>query len=92
MWDSGTWGSDEDTGNYLFVKAANVPEDAVVTVELINGVHGPTTLDSDLNIIIRITNPATQKIKVTSSLNGYTSTKIYNLSGLTLEPEPSLHD
>lgn len=68
----------------MFVKAANIPENAVVTVELFNGVHGPATLDSDLNAVLRITDKDTQKIILTVVDDGVSETKIYSLKGLTL--------
>lgn len=86
-WDSGTWGSDEAAGHFVALKAVNVPEGAVVTVEVINGEHGPVTLDSDLNCILRIKNPASQSIKITASLNGKTESRTYALNQLVLEPE-----
>lgn len=61
-----------------------MPEGAVATVELYGGKHGPTTLDSDLNIIVRITDKNTQKVVLTVSYNGVTEKKIYGLKGLTL--------
>lgn len=84
VWDSGTWGSDESTGHFMFVKATGIPEDAVATIELYGGKHGPTTLDADLNCILRITNKDTQKVILTVTKSGVTETKIYGLKGLTL--------
>ena len=83
-WDSGTWGSDENTGNYMFVKATGVPEGAVATIEVYGGAHGPTTLDSDMNVIVRITDKDNQKVILTVHYDGVTETKIYGLKGLTL--------
>ena len=83
-WDAGTWSVEESTGNYLAIKVAS-EEDAVITVELVNGVHGPVTLDADRNVVLRVTNSATQKVKVVSTVGGESATKIFDLSGLTLE-------
>lgn len=90
-WDPGTWGADERTGSFLALKAVEVPENAEVQIEIIGGTHGPVTLDSDLNIILHITDKDTQKIKMTSSLNEFTYEKIYDLKQIdlvTVEAEP----
>lgn len=83
-WDAGTWSQDESTGHYMFLKATGIPEGAVATVEVVNGVHGPTTLDSDKNIVLRITNTETQQIKLTVTANGQTATKTYTLTDVVL--------
>lgn len=83
-WDVGTWPTEEATGHYVFLKATGIPEGAVATVEVVNGTHGPTTLDSDLNIILRIANKDTQQVKLTVTLDGESVTKTYSLTGLTL--------
>lgn len=52
-------------GNYLVLKFDTDDEDDVITVELTNGVTGhPVTLDSDRNMVIRVTDPRKQKLKV----------------------------
>lgn len=69
-------------GNYLALKISGVDASDVVTVELIGGSTGhPVTLDSDRNIVLRITNTETQQVKVV--LNG-ADTKTYKLTGLEL--------
>ena len=84
VWDSGTWSAEESTGHFMFVKATGVPEGAVATVEVYNGVHPAVTLDSDMNVIVRITNKDTQKLVLTVKSNGVVETKTYSLKGLTL--------
>ena len=84
VWDAGTWSQDESTGHYMFLKATGIPDGATATVEIINGVHGPTTLDSDKNIVLRITNTETQQIKLTVTYNGQTATKTYTLADVVL--------
>lgn len=84
VWDSGTWGSDESTGHFMFVKATGVPEGSVATIEVYGGAHGPTTLDSDLNCVVRITDKDTQKLILTVVKSGVKETKVYSLKGLTL--------
>lgn len=75
----------EQSGNYL-VTHSSVPgvSDATITVEVVGGTSGPSTLDGDGIIVDRITS-TTQKIKVVASKTGYPSvTKIFTLTGLTL--------
>lgn len=83
-WDPGTWGVNERTGSFIALKAEEVPENAEVQIEVVGGTHGPTTLDSDLNIIVHITNKDTQKIKMTSSLGNFTYEKVYDLKQIDL--------
>ena len=84
IWDSGTWSADESTGHFIFLKATGVPEGAVATIELYNGIHPAVTLDSDLNVVLRIANKDTQKIILTVKYNSVVETKTYSLKGLTL--------
>lgn len=84
VWDAGTWGEGLSTGNFIFLKAVNVPDDAVATVELYGGVTGPVTLDSDRNIVLRVTNKNTQKVVLKVVKDGVAETKTYGLKGLTL--------
>lgn len=75
----------EQSGHYIALKVTPDVDDAVVTVELIGGTVGhPVTLDEDMNIVIRITNPATQSIQVVATKDNVTITKTYDISGLTL--------
>lgn len=83
-WDPGTWGVNDRTGSFLALKAMEVPENAEVQIEVVGGTNGPTTLDSDLNIIVHITNKDTQKIKMTSSLGSFTYEKVYDLKQIDL--------
>lgn len=84
---SSAYGTGEDSGNYL-VLHAEVPdaEDVVITAELVNGVHGPTTLDDDGLIIFRITDKNSQKVRFVASKTGCVPvTKTFTLRGLTLQ-------
>lgn len=75
----------EQSGNFLALHIDTEVEGATITVELVGGVNGAVTLDSDRTIILRIKNKS-QKIKIIASKEGYdTITKTYSLSGLTLE-------
>ena len=84
-WTSGTWGSDEDTGNYLALKAVGIPEGATAMIELVGGVHGPVALSSsdDYLAVARVTN-TNQKIKLVTVLGDVADTKVYTLNKLTL--------
>lgn len=76
--------SSDQSGNYLALKV-DTDEDAVVTVEVVNGTKGPVTLDEDRNIVLLIKNKDTQDVKVVVSKDGQSVTKVYDLSGMTLE-------
>lgn len=77
--------SSEQEGHYLALKFDVTPADAVTTVELVGGTKGPVTLDADKNIVLLIKSNTTQSIKVVSTKDGASVTKIYTLTGLTLE-------
>ena len=84
-WTSGTWGTGEDTGNYLALKAVGIPTGATAFIEMVGGAHGPVALDpSDGYLAVgRVTSNA-QKIKLTAVLGNYAETKIYTLNKLVL--------
>ena len=84
VWDSGTWDEGESTGHFLFVKATDIPEGAVATLEVYGGTHGPTALSEDLNGVVRITDKDNQKLILTVAYEGVREQKIYGLKGLTL--------
>ena len=76
-------------GNYLALHF-ETPDvaDSTITVELVGGQFGPKNLDEDGICIFRVTDETTQKIKVTATADGYTtSTKTYSLKGLTLNDQ-----
>ncbi len=76
----------EQSGNYLVLQAT-VEEGTTVTAQVIGGDHGPSTLDSDGIIILRIRN-TTQTVQFVASSDGAdTNTQTFTLSGLTLEEE-----
>ena len=84
---SSAFSGDEASGNYIALHC-EVPsvDDAVIRVEVVNGFHGPTTLDPDGIVVVRIADKSSQKIKVVASKDGYESfTRIYDLSQLILE-------
>lgn len=80
---SSAYGAGEDSGNYIVLHyGTNVP--ATITVEVVNGVHGPVTLDEDGIAILRIADKSTQTIQVVASADGFeTLTKTFSLTGLT---------
>ncbi len=77
----------EQSGNYLALKIEAEPAEAETVVELVGGTKGPVALDDDMNIVLLIKNKDTKSIKVTTTHNEESITKIYGLSGLTLETE-----
>ena len=86
---SSAFTGDEASGNYLALHC-EVPddEDATITVEVVNGAHGPVTLDSDGLVVLRIADKDSQTVKVVASKEGYASvTKVYSLNGLVCQTE-----
>ena len=76
--------ADLSSGNYLALKFA-IPEGASATVELSGGAAGsPTTLDSDMNCVFRVTSPAQTITVVVTGSDGETLTRVYKLNGLNL--------
>ncbi len=73
------------SGNYLALHATS-EAGATITVELVGGVSGPVTLDSDGISIGRITSTE-QTVKFVAMKNGMSLTKEFSLTGLTLTPE-----
>lgn len=72
------------SGNYLALHFAT-DAGTTTTVELIGGTTGPSTLDSDGLCVFRLANKQ-QKIRVVSTKDDVTTTKIYSLKYLTLAP------
>lgn len=78
----------EQSGNYLVLKIDTEDENDVITVELLGGTLGhPVTLDSDRNIVLRITDPRKQKIRIVTTHDGNSVTETYYLHQLVLEAE-----
>ena len=75
--------TEEQSGNYIALHFES-DEDAVITVEVVGGHSGPSTLDDDGIIICRIESTS-QSIKAIATLNGLTTTKTFSLTGVTLE-------
>lgn len=75
------------SGHYIAIHSA-VPlaSSATITAEIVGGISGPVTLDSDGIIVLRVMDNTTQTIRVVASMTGYESvTKSFGLTGLTLE-------
>lgn len=60
---------------------------ATTTVELLGGHSGPVTLDSDMNVVLRIENQFTQRVKVVTTKGDASIEKVYDLNDLILETE-----
>lgn len=80
---SSAFSGDEASGNYLALKCTAI-SGAVITVEVVNGLHGPSTLDADGLVVCRISNNETQSIKVVATIGGVSQTKQYALTDLVL--------
>lgn len=71
----------------MAMKVSNVPDDAVMKVELVGGHSGPVTLDEDLNFVLRIEDKWSQYIRITCTVDGVTDAKEFSLGGMTFEEE-----
>lgn len=72
------------SGNFLALHCETDVEGATITVEVVGGYSGPSTLDSDGLIVDRIADKSTQTIKVVASKEGYNSAvRTFSLTGLT---------
>lgn len=76
---------DEVSGNFLALHFDSDVDDVVLKAKLINGVHDEVTLDADRICIFRIADKDEQKIRITAEKDGESYSKIYDLTGLTLE-------
>lgn len=76
----------EQHGNYLALKF-ETETGSTTTVELVGGKSGPVTLDSDKTWVGRITDQDRQTIRVITSKNGSSVTKVYGLQRLVCENE-----
>lgn len=70
------------SGNYLVIHC-EVNDTTPITVEVVNGVSGPVTLDDDGIAVLRIADKDTQTIRVISG----DITKNYSLMGLVTNNE-----
>lgn len=74
----------KQSGNYLALNF-DAPEGATTKIQLLGGSSGEKDMTDDMYVVIRVANKNTQKLKVTSTLDGNTVTKIYSLSALRIE-------
>ena len=79
------------SGHYLAIKV-DTDAEALTTVQVIGGEveEEPVLVDeTDMNAVVRITDPMRQRLKIVSELEGSDpNEKIYRLTGLVLaEPE-----
>lgn len=75
------------SGHYLVVHC-DTGDDAAdsIKVQLINGNFGPATLDEDGIAIVRISDNKAQALNVIAAKDGHVVSRIFDLSGLTMEP------
>lgn len=76
--------AEKQKGTYLAL-AFKTAEGMSITTELVGGVHGPVKVDDGF-CVYRITDPATQSIKVVVSKGDSQETIVYNLESLVCEP------
>lgn len=72
-------------GHYMALKFT-APEDSITTIQMIGGeiVRDPVTLDEDMNAVIRVADPANQKLKVVVKKDGFDDLVVeYDLSGIS---------
>lgn len=72
-------------GNFIGLHF-DVEAGSTTTVEIIGGTSGPSTLDPDGLYVGKIASK-TQKIRVDTTKDGVSNTKIYSLKYITLEPK-----
>lgn len=84
---SSAYSGDEASGNYLVLKAKSV-DGAVITGEVVGGVHGPSTLDADGILICRITSNS-QSVKFVATTSNGSATVTFALTNLVLEEAPA---
>ena len=82
-----TWGE----GNFMVLKFSDIDPDATsvkVGMEPSQG-SGLVELlgDPDMNGVFKVTDKASQKFVVLSTVNGFTNKQVYDLSELTLQTE-----
>lgn len=82
-YSSAGYTGDEESGHFLALKITAV-SGATITIEVVGGVHGAQTLDSDGLAICRIAN-TTQKIRIVVTKDTESVTKTYALTDLVLE-------
>lgn len=73
-------------GNFVALKVT-AEEGTTVKMKLDGGVGGWVTLDSDMNIVIRVTDKDAQRVLVEATKGGVTVTDSFALSGMTVETE-----
>lgn len=73
----------EQSGNYIALHATAV-DGATITCEVVGGLHGETTLDSDGIIICRLASNATP-LRFKAYKDGKVETQTFSLQALVLE-------
>lgn len=76
----------EQHGNYIALKF-QAESGATTTVELTGSNSGPVTLDSDMVWVARVTDQDRQTVRVVTSKNGSSVTKVFGLQRLICENE-----
>lgn len=74
-------------GNYLVLKVAADPSTANISVTISGASFDPADIDESGNVVLRITDPTTQSVKVSATVSNDTIERTYKLNNLTLLPE-----
>ena len=86
---TGFSGEEEPQSGHYLVVHCDTGEDAAdsISVMLINGDYGPATLDEDGIAILRIRDKDAQALNVVATKDGHVASRIFDLSGLVMEPD-----
>lgn len=72
-------------GNYLALEVSAAPIDVEVTAELLGSSEAPKKPDLSGMVVFRVTNTASQSVKITAIMGRETTIKTYKLTGMKLE-------
>ena len=81
-YSSAGYTGDEKSGHFIALKC-EATAGATITAEVIGGVHGQVTLDSDGLLVARIANNM-QSIQIIATKSGESVVQNYSLTGLNL--------
>lgn len=85
---SSAYGPGENSGNYIVLHCTTPGfEGSTITAEVVNGVHGPVTLDEDGIVILRIADKDLQTVRIVASKDGESDSVTLDLSNLVMESQ-----
>ena len=77
-------GFEMDKGHHFIALHATADQGAVITVEVLGGYYGETTVDPSDGIMILQLHSNAEKIKIKATKNGMAEVQIFDLKNLTL--------